>query len=82
MILTNVDAVYEGWGTPAARPLRRLTVDEAERMMAAGAFDAGGMKPKVEAAAGFARGERRPGDDRAPGAPGRPRFAARPGPPS
>jgi carbamate kinase len=55
MILTNVDAVYEGWGTPAARPLRRLTVAEVERMMAAGAFDAGGMRPKVEAAAGFAR---------------------------
>ena len=25
MILTNVEAVFEGWGTPAARPLRRLT---------------------------------------------------------
>jgi carbamate kinase len=56
VILTNVDAIYEGWGTPAARPLRRLTVRQAERMAEAGAFDAGGMKPKVEAAAGFARG--------------------------
>jgi carbamate kinase len=55
VILTNVDAIYEGWGTSAARPLRRITVAEAERMMAGGAFDAGGMKPKVEAAAGFAR---------------------------
>jgi carbamate kinase len=55
VILTNVDAIYEDWGTPAARPLRRITVRQAERMMAAGAFDAGGMKPKVEAAAGFAR---------------------------
>jgi carbamate kinase len=55
VILTNVDAIYEGWGTPAARPLRRLTVRQAEQMMEAGAFDAGGMKPKVEAAAGFAR---------------------------
>ena len=26
MILTNVDAVFEGWGTPAARPIRRMTV--------------------------------------------------------
>jgi carbamate kinase len=55
VILTNVDAVYQGWGTPDARPLRRITVAEAERMIEAGAFDAGGMKPKVEAAAGFTR---------------------------
>ena len=54
MILTNVEAVYEGWGTPAARPLRRMTVGRAETLIAEGAFDAGGMRPKVEAAAGFA----------------------------
>jgi carbamate kinase len=54
VILTNVDAIYEGWGTGAARPLRRLSVAEARRMIEAGAFDAGGMRPKVEAAAGFA----------------------------
>jgi len=41
VILTNVDAVYEGWGTPAARPLRRLSVVEAEAMITAGAFDVG-----------------------------------------
>jgi carbamate kinase len=56
MILTNVDAVFEGWGTPAARPIRRMTVARAEALMAAGGFDEGGMKPKVEAAAEFARG--------------------------
>jgi len=56
VILTNVDAVYQGWGTPAARALRRLSVVEAEAMITAGAFDVGGMRPKVEAAAGFARG--------------------------
>jgi carbamate kinase len=55
MILTNVDAVYEGWGTPAARPLRRLTVDRADRLIAEGALDVGGMRPKLEAAAGFVR---------------------------
>jgi carbamate kinase len=55
MILTNVDAVYEGWGTSAARPIRRMTVARADTMAAEGAFDAGGMRPKVEAAAGFAR---------------------------
>jgi carbamate kinase len=55
MILTNVEAVYEGWGTPSARPIRRLTVARADAMIAEGAFDAGGMRPKIEAAAGFAR---------------------------
>jgi carbamate kinase len=55
LILTNVEAVYEGWGTPAARPIRRMTVGRAESLMASGAFDAGGMRPKIEAASGFAR---------------------------
>ena len=54
MILTNVSAVFEGWGTPAARPIRRMTVEEAEALIAGGSLDAGGMKPKVEAAASFA----------------------------
>jgi carbamate kinase len=55
MILTNVDAVFDGWGTPAARPIRRMSVARAEQLMAAGALAEGGMKPKVEAAAEFAR---------------------------
>jgi carbamate kinase len=55
MILTNVEAVYEGWGTPKARPVRHMTVDQADRMIAAGALDAGGMKPKMEAATDFVR---------------------------
>jgi carbamate kinase len=55
MILTNVDAVFEGWGTPAARPIRRMSVARAEALMASGGVDEGGMKPKVEAAAAFAR---------------------------
>jgi carbamate kinase len=54
MILTNVDAVFEGWGTTAARPIRRMSVARAHQLMAAGALDEGGMKPKVEAAAEFA----------------------------
>jgi carbamate kinase len=55
MILTNVDAVFEGWGTPAARPIRRMTVAQAEALMTAGGLDEGGMKPKIEAAADFVR---------------------------
>jgi carbamate kinase len=55
MILTNVDAVFEGWGTPKARPIRHMTVAQAEAMIAGGSLDAGGMKPKIEAAAAFIR---------------------------
>jgi carbamate kinase len=55
LILTNVEAVYQGWGTPAARPIGQMTVAQAEELIASGALDAGGMRPKVEAAAGFAR---------------------------
>ena len=55
MILTDVDAVYAGWGTPAARALRRLSLDEVDRMIADGGVNEGGMKPKVEAAADFVR---------------------------
>jgi carbamate kinase len=54
IILTNVDAVFDGWGTPAARPIRRMTVAQAEALIAKGWLDAGGMRPKVEAAASFA----------------------------
>ncbi len=55
MILTNVAAVYRGWGTPGARPIRRMSPAEAEALSADGELDAGGMKPKVEAAAAFVR---------------------------
>jgi carbamate kinase len=55
MILTDVDAVYADWGTPQQRPLRRLTIGEAERMDRAGAFGEGSMAPKVRAAIDFVR---------------------------
>ncbi len=55
MFLTNVEAVFAGWGTPEAKPIRHMTLEQAEKMAAGGSLDAGGMKPKVEAAAGFVR---------------------------
>jgi carbamate kinase len=55
MILTNVEAVFEGWGTPKARPIRHMTVAQAETLIAGGTLDAGGMKPKLEAAASYVR---------------------------
>jgi carbamate kinase len=60
LILTDVDHVYAGFGTPSQRPLRSLSVGEAEKMLAEGEFAAGSMGPKVEAAVQFLRngGER------------------------
>ena len=55
MILTDVDAVYADWGTPAARPLRRLTLAQVDALVTSGGVNEGGMRPKVEAAAEFAR---------------------------
>jgi carbamate kinase len=40
-----------GWGTPEARDVDTLTVEEAE----SGMFPEGSMGPKVEAAAAFVR---------------------------
>jgi carbamate kinase len=53
VILTNVDGVYEGWGTPRARRLPRLTLARARAGLQAGEFPSGSMGPKVEAAVRF-----------------------------
>lgn len=55
VILTDVDAVYRGFGTPEQEALRRLTLAEAEAMLASGELGSGSMAPKVEAAAEFVR---------------------------
>jgi carbamate kinase len=51
VMLTDADAVYEGWGTPAQRAIRRASPDA----LAAMPFAAGSMGPKVEAAFRFVR---------------------------
>lgn len=51
LLLTDVAAVEEGWGTPAARAIKAATPAQLSRM----AFAAGSMAPKVEAACDFAR---------------------------
>jgi carbamate kinase len=58
LILTDVPAVIRGFGTPAARPIARLTVRQAARLAASGQLGSGNMLPKVEAAIGFVRGRR------------------------
>ncbi len=54
LIATDVEAVAADYGKPTQRWLRKLTPDEARRLLAEGHFAAGSMGPKVEAAAEFA----------------------------
>ena len=54
-IVTEVPAVALDFGTPSQRPLHDVSVDDAERYLAAGQFPAGSMGPKVEAAVRFVR---------------------------
>jgi carbamate kinase len=60
VICTDVDGVYEAYGTPEQRLIDRLTLGEAVEGLADGTFPAGSMGPKVEASATFVRdgGER------------------------
>ena len=55
LILTDVEAAYVGYGTPAQRPLGRVTATEMAAYQAQGEFKAGSMGPKVEACVRFAR---------------------------
>ncbi|HEX7075228.1 MAG TPA: carbamate kinase [Hyphomicrobiaceae bacterium] len=50
LMLTDVEAVYADWQTPAPRPIRATTPEELSGM----AFAEGSMGPKVEAACVFA----------------------------
>ncbi|MEM6456466.1 MAG: carbamate kinase [Acidobacteriota bacterium] len=52
-ILTGVEHVMLGYGTPEARPLGTVTVDALRAHQAEGHFPAGSMGPKVEAACRF-----------------------------
>lgn len=49
LIVTDVDAVYSGWGTPEQRAIRRATPEA----LAESEFAAGSMGPKVKAACAF-----------------------------
>lgn len=61
VILTDVEHVSRSYGTPDEEPIVELTVDEADRLIAAGEFGEGSMKPKVEAMSRFVRRTGRPG---------------------
>jgi carbamate kinase len=51
VMATDVDGVYEGWGTPDQRQLTTVTVDELSERE----FASGSMGPKVDAAVRFVR---------------------------
>ncbi len=53
LILTNVDGVYTGYGTPRARRLERLRVAEARELLTGDELGIGSMRPKVTAAVRF-----------------------------
>ena len=53
LILTDVDGVYENWGTDGARRIPRLSIAEAERLVSGESLGAGSMRPKLEAALQF-----------------------------
>jgi carbamate kinase len=55
LILTDVEAVYSGFGTPQQKPLRKLSLREAEDLSASGELGSGSMAPKVDAAVEFIR---------------------------
>ncbi|HEY6090072.1 MAG TPA: carbamate kinase [Gemmatimonadaceae bacterium] len=55
LILTDVDAVYTGWGTESQRAISSITVGELDRLASQGAFGEGSMAPKVAAAADYVR---------------------------
>jgi carbamate kinase len=55
LILTDVDAVYTGWGTDEKRAISSLTVAEADLLSSQGAFGEGSMAPKVRAAVEYVR---------------------------
>ena len=49
LMLTDVDAVYRGWGKPEARGIKRISPQALHKM----AFESGSMRPKIEAACDF-----------------------------
>jgi carbamate kinase len=49
LLLTDVDAVYQDWGKPWAKPYHRITTSDLKGVN----FASGSMKPKVQAACRF-----------------------------
>jgi carbamate kinase len=56
VVLTEVERVQVGFGTPQARSLTHLSVTEVRELLAAGEFPEGSMGPKVRACVEFVEG--------------------------
>ena len=56
MLLTDVEAVFEDWGKPTQRALRQVRPQDIDPLH----FASGSMRPKIEAAIGFANETGRP----------------------
>ena len=55
LILTDVDAVYRRYGSPRPERIARLSLADADALLAGTELGSGSMRPKVEAAAEFVR---------------------------
>jgi carbamate kinase len=53
VLVTGVERVCTGFGTPRQRELHHLDAEEARALLAAGEFPAGSMGPKIESALAF-----------------------------
>jgi len=56
VLVTGVDQVYVGFGTPDQKALTEIEPEEARSYLEAGEFPAGSMGPKVESALSFLAG--------------------------
>lgn len=53
LLLTDIDAVYRGFGTEHAQPIGHLSLQEAEELVESGELGRGSMGPKVQAGVSF-----------------------------
>jgi carbamate kinase len=53
LILTDVEKVFINYGKPNQRPLSRMTVKRARKLLSEGQFPVGSMGPKIESAVRF-----------------------------
>lgn len=55
LILSNVEGVYQGWGTDDEKLLSELSVRQADELLRGDELGKGSMAPKVEAAVSFVK---------------------------
>jgi carbamate kinase len=53
LILTDVEKVFINYGKPNQRPLNRITIKRARKLLGEGQFPVGSMGPKIESSVRF-----------------------------